>query len=645
MATYSSRTLQDQTFGYTTNTNAGFLHLGDNSTHEFLFTWYVSDATTSSTTFTWALRCISQEGGSSSASIEVGVQATNGESSWYTTDTPVALATEKVLARGTYTYNASETYGWRLFAVSITIEDDARRTYNASETFYTYFRDMDPAAAFPVTIIGDQVVMNILPSRDYYSYDVSYKFGDITGTIATRTTDTAITWTVPESLYAEIPNDIFLAGIIEVKAYSELSTTDEPFNTSSSYVFVRTSAPTCAPTLAPTIVDTNSTTIALTGNSEKLVAYYSNAKYAMNATANGGATITSLAASNSGTTYTEETGVFTNIIDNIFQFAVVDSRNYYTKVVYQPAFVSYIKLTNNTSISNPTSSGSVDVEVRGNVFTGSFGLVSNAVTVKYRYKVKGTSSYGSWNTITATTSGNQYSATATITGLNYQSTYVLQTQVADKLSVVTSEEIAMKAQPVYDWSAADMRINVPLAANNGMTVSGGLVVDNQNVGETFSELRSIVTTGTWTPAISCCESASSLSASYGNWIRTGNLVILNFYISGVADTATDRLFISSLPFYPETKYRWQSGGGNLLGAYCATNNTSFCGWNVEFDSELGIPGIYARCGTVRFGAPADSSGNYNNGNTAGGYMGAYYGYTFYASGTIMMEIAEDQSGW
>lgn len=59
-------------------------------------------------------------------------------------------------------------------------------------------------------------------------------------------------------------------------------------------------------------------------------------------------------------------------------------------------------------------------EVKGtdNYFNGSFGKVANTLTVQYRYKTQG-ENYGSWTTVTATKSGNTYSATASISGLNY----------------------------------------------------------------------------------------------------------------------------------------------------------------------------------------------------------------------------------
>ena len=150
------------------------------------------------------------------------------------------------------------------------------------------------------------------------------------------------------------------------------------------------------PVVSATVKDTNSATIALTGDSNKLVRYYSNAAYTITATGQKGATIQSYTAKGGGKVSSESSGTFTGVENGNFSFTVTDSRGNETGITLAKTTINYVKLTCDLTVSAPTTGGAMTMKVSGNYFNGSFGNVSNTLTVQYRYKVNG-GSYGSWN--------------------------------------------------------------------------------------------------------------------------------------------------------------------------------------------------------------------------------------------------------
>ena len=223
------------------------------------------------------------------------------------------------------------------------------------------------------------------------------------------------------------------------------------------------------PTLNPTVVDTNSTTIALTGSNAKLVKYFSNAQWAHNAAAIKKASISQYIMSNGGTSYNTASGTINGVQNNSFAFTVKDSRGNITSQSLTPTMVNYVKLTADLSVKI-TVAGVATLTCTGNYFNGSFGSKSNTLTFKYRYKELN-GSYGNWTTGTPTKNGNTYSISPTISGLDYRKKYVFQFNVVDKLMNVNSAEISTRALPVFDWSEEDFNFNVPVTFSGGFGAS------------------------------------------------------------------------------------------------------------------------------------------------------------------------------
>ena len=235
----------------------------------------------------------------------------------------------------------------------------------------------------------------------------------------------------------------------------------------------------CKPTVSGAVVDTNAATIALTGDENTLVRYCSNALCTISTTLNKSAgsikakTINNVAVS--GNTLT-----IANVETGVFDFYAKDSREYFNSDKVVKALVEYIKLTCNASAqrTDPTS-GNATLSIEGNYFNGNFGAASNSLTVKYR---EGT---GEYIDVTPTTTGNRYTATVSLTGLDYTKAFNFEVVVSDKLNSVTKTLTIKKAIPVFDWGEEDFNFNVPVSLPRTHVMEtygkGGLNLNNSDV--------------------------------------------------------------------------------------------------------------------------------------------------------------------
>ena len=152
-----------------------------------------------------------------------------------------------------------------------------------------------------------------------------------------------------------------------------------------------------------------------------------------------------------------------------FQFSATDSRGNTTTKTLTTAFVDYVKLTCDLSNQIPDGNGNLTVSVSGNYFHGSFGAKANSLKVYYRYKPYG-GSFGSWQAMSVSISGNEYTASAAVSGLDYRTAYVFESYAQDALATVYSGSRTVKAAPVFDWSEGDFCFHVPVTMEAGAAI-------------------------------------------------------------------------------------------------------------------------------------------------------------------------------
>jgi hypothetical protein len=224
------------------------------------------------------------------------------------------------------------------------------------------------------------------------------------------------------------------------------------------------------PTATLTVEDVDPKTLALTGDKNTIVKYYSDASYVLNTTASKGATIVSEQVECGNKISTTETGVLENVESNIFMFGAVDSRNNGVAGTLTKGFVDYVKLTCQQKIeidlSGAASTGAAaTAKIEGNYWRGNFGLTDNSLIVQIRH-TQNDGSMGDWVTLTDFVevyyNGNNYSLEFGISGLDYAKPYTFQCRAIDKLNTATTAEYTTRVMPVFDWSGEDFSFNVPV---------------------------------------------------------------------------------------------------------------------------------------------------------------------------------------
>ena len=309
--------------------------------------------------------------------------------------------------------------------------------------------------------IGSNATISISRASSSFTHTLSYTFGSLSGTIATKTTSTSVSFALPTTFYAQIPNAKSGTGTITCDTYNGST----KIGTKTCSFTANVDESSSKPTLSPTVVDSNSTTTALTGDSSKFIKYYSNASVSTGASARNSATLKSQKITCGAKSISSASGTINKVESGSFTFSATDSRGYTTSQTVTKTLINYVKLTCSMVANAPTTSGVATLNINGNYWNGNFGSVANTLTVQYRYKTQG-GTYGSWTNVTVTKSGNTYNATATISGLDYQTTYVFQARAVDKLATVNTDEQARRTTPIFDWGKDSFNVNGDFTINN-----------------------------------------------------------------------------------------------------------------------------------------------------------------------------------
>ena len=276
-------------------------------------------------------------------------------------------------------------------------------------------------------------------------------FGKETVTIADHSqAGGTFQWTIPESFYSQIPNAKSGTGTIGCSTYNG----DTLIGEKTSQFTATTNEEKCKPSVDATVVDTNQNTIELTGNSSKLVKYNSTAKVTVTASAKNSASISSKKVNNviiSGDNISIQ-----KIETDTFIVTVTDSRGYSNSVTLKPSVINYIPLSINANIkrTQPTT-GEVSLTFTGNYYNGSFGSVNNQLSMAWKYKEYGASSWINGGNISPVINNNTYSnGSATIslgTIFDYQKSYEFMLIITDKITTLQPTYIVTQGVPIFNW--------------------------------------------------------------------------------------------------------------------------------------------------------------------------------------------------
>lgn len=300
-------------------------------------------------------------------------------------------------------------------------------------------------------------------------------YGTVTGT-SKSITPTAST------IYALTPNSN------TYKARYILTTTQngKTYTNSKDFIFTVTNS---NPTFSNfTYVDNNSTTVALTGNNQKLIRYYSRVKATIStankAVAKNSATMKKyrLVVGNKSTEsdYNSNSDVnisISNIENNVISVYAIDSRRNSTQksiTLDSSKYLAYNKVTIN-AVTLKRSSGGIGEETtlsyNGSFWNNSFGSVKNSISsVKYYYRKVGTSTWNKGKTaLSPTISGNTFSQTIVIQGDKSGSGF--DAGISFEIKLVAYDQL-MKSESNTNVFTTTLQAGTPLLAyhKNGIAI-------------------------------------------------------------------------------------------------------------------------------------------------------------------------------
>lgn len=270
-------------------------------------------------------------------------------------------------------------------------------------------------------------------------------YGTVTGTSKT-VTPTAST------IYALTPN----SNTITLRYIITTTANNKSYTSYKDCVFIVTNS---NPTFSNfTYEDTNTLTIALTGNNQILVKGYSNVKGTISsgikASAKNSATMKSykmiIGSKNNSANYNSSSDVNINInkIDsNIIDMYAIDSRGNSTKISKTATMKEYsdIKITSVTAVRENNVGQAVTLNFEAQFWNDNFGSVANSITTCiYEYKDTSSSEYITGETeLTYTIDENKITGSVSIkgdlgaSGFDVSNTYNIRVSLADQLSSTT----------------------------------------------------------------------------------------------------------------------------------------------------------------------------------------------------------------
>ena len=308
--------------------------------------------------------------------------------------------------------------------------------------------------------IGGVSVVAVSRKSEEYTHTIHYQFGSLSGYLTEDGTSqeeeklytTGIAFLIPQHFYNQIPDSQSALCTLQCKTYWGDTQIGE---TQSCSFTVTCDGDACAPQVTGTVKDGNPNTAALTGDTDVLVRYASNAVCTITANGRNGASIVGKQVDDLAVTGNTRTIVA--IEKGSVTFSAWDSRGYTTHVTVNKTMIPYVHLSCHPDIkrTDPTSGNAV-LTVTGDCFFGSFGAVSNSLQLRYRI------GSGDWQEMTLQPSGNYYTARAELTGLDYTRSHTLEVQAEDQLQTVSKTLTLGKGIPVFDWGENDFAFHVPV---------------------------------------------------------------------------------------------------------------------------------------------------------------------------------------
>lgn len=342
--------------------------------------------------------------------------------------------------------------------------------------------------------IGDETKITLTTYGKAY-HTIIYKFGDLTGTVVTKNNNLILFWPVPTEFINELATG---------SSHDTCELTCKTYDLSGNYYgetkttfIVRLDVNKEGPTFNPTIYDNNSKTVALTGDKNNFIRYYSEAYVTPGSSGKSGATIVNETVScgsykgsynGTGVVYLIE-----NVDSGNFVITATDSRGATAGTTVNRILIPYEKISCNIFDLVLEVNGTLTFKIEGNYFNENFGATNNSLTLKYKIN---DGSYVSVKNADIEFTGHNYAAYVTVTGLDYSQIYNVEAVATDKLSSAGEGNIYnITGKSLFDWGKEDFNFNVLVKAQEGIQIAPDQAVYGDDEGELHEALVPLDSTG------------------------------------------------------------------------------------------------------------------------------------------------------
>lgn len=366
------------------------------------------------------------------------------------------------------------------------------------------------------TVYIDQTINLDLPrANSAFTHTVKFKDGNSGSVVHTATgVGSSLSWTPSASeqtaLYNKTPNAIEFDGQVDVYTYYN-GVQVRSMNDIDINYRVRNSNPIFNGGM--TYADTTAVPSGISKTSKQIIQGYSNVRVTIpasaKATAQNGATIKSYLVTlngvqqsvgyNASSDVSKDMGTVKAGVNVTLSVRAVDSRGNTTEKTMSVEVIPYKKpaLTKSAKRRN-NFEDDVLIKLSGSV--SATGIGNSLQYVRYRYKKKGTSSFGQWYDFTYTTAGSSFKATEAVATLDNTQSFDIEYYVSDKLGATSEVYSVASGKPIFfiDSKKRSLGVNKFPDRSDALEMVGTLAVDGSmllNSKKVHSEGNLMVATG------------------------------------------------------------------------------------------------------------------------------------------------------
>jgi hypothetical protein len=360
--------------------------------------------------------------------------------------------------------------------------------------------------------IGGSFSVSITSANSSFTHTIKLKNG---GTVYKTysnqgTSMTFDTSDIASTLYNATPNSNTLNLTLECTTYYNGVQVRTP-TTESITANVTNSNPTFGSGF--TYRDSNSTTVAITGNDQYIIQNYSTVTVdiptSAKATAVNGATMVQYVATLNGKTITQPYSSSATVSFNFgtvnatsnltLTVKAVDSRGNSTTVTKT---VNVLPYSPPVVVTSATRANNFDVQTTLKL-SGSISLLNVAGTnknsiqsIQYHYKDSSSGTWGSWNNFSYSMNGANYTASDVVLNLDNLKAWNIEVKVTDKLTTTTIALTVPIGQPIVFIDTAKKSVGINQFPTNSGTfeVTGSVYLTPSSSG---AQIASIFTANTY----------------------------------------------------------------------------------------------------------------------------------------------------